>query len=195
MSVVPKIDLIPVDEYFQSELKASTKNEYVGGVCYAIAGGTNLHNQIASNALIALGGRLRSSPCRAFNSDTKIRLRLPGEYRFYYPDLSVVYRSNPPGDTYQDEPALVLEVISPGTRRIDMGEKRGAYLSIPSLNTYLVVETARPRVLIHRRTDRGFVREDREGLEACIALPDLKTELPLSELFDGVDFGADPGSS
>ena len=43
--------------------------------------------------------------------------------RFYYPDASVVCRPNPQTDSFQDDPAVLFEVLSRQTRRIDEGEK------------------------------------------------------------------------
>ena len=65
---------------------------------------------------------------------TKVRIQLPSQIRFYYPDVSVICRSNPPNDSFQDEPVLVVEVLSRKTRRIEEGEKKDAYLTIPSLS-------------------------------------------------------------
>src|SRR5207302_2395989 len=142
------------------------KREYLGGVVYAMAGARNAHNLIATNGLIALGGRLRGKPCRPYNSDTKIRLRLPTQVRFYYPDVSVICRPNPQSDSFQDEPAVLFEVISKRTRRVDEGEKKDAYLTIPSLCVYVLVEQETPAVMVFRRADQGFVREVYQGLDA-----------------------------
>ena len=67
----------------------------------------------------------------------EIRVRLPHHVRFYYPDVSVICRPNPPEDSFQDDPAVLVEIPSPKTRRIDEGEKKDAYLMIPSLSVYL----------------------------------------------------------
>jgi Uma2 family endonuclease len=131
---------------------------------------------------------LRGRPCRAYNSDTKIRLHLPHQVRFYYPDASVVCRPNPPDDSVQDEPAVLLEVLSRRTRRTDEGEKRDAYVTIPSLGAYLLVEQETPTVVVFRRTEQGFVREIYQGPEAVIPLPEVDAELPLAEVYDGVTF-------
>src|SRR5438067_643283 len=139
MSAAKKLNLISVDDYLAGELKSPSKHEYLGGVIYAMAGARNLHNLIASNALVALGSRLRGRLCRAFNSDTKVRVRLPAHVRFYYPEVSVVCRPNSPTESFQDEPAVIIEVLSRATRRIDEGEKKDAYLTIPSLSVYLLV--------------------------------------------------------
>jgi Uma2 family endonuclease len=179
MSAVRKPHPLSVDEYLARELTSPIKHEYVGGVIYAMAGARNAHNLIASNTLIALGARLRGHPCRAYNSDTKIRIRLPTQVRFYYPDASVVCRSNPPTDLFQDEPAVIVEVISEGTRRADEGEKREAYLTIPTLSVYLLVEQDEATVVAYRRTETGFLREVYEGMDAVVPLGEIEAALPL----------------
>jgi Uma2 family endonuclease len=192
MSAAPKWNLVSIDDYLASELVSPIKHEYLGGVVYAMAGARNAHNLIASNALIALGSRLRGKRCRAYNSDTKIRLRLPHQVRFYYPDVSVICRPNPPSDSFQDEPAVLVEVLSKRTRRIDEGEKKDAYLTIPSLCAYLLVEQEAPTVVVFRRTEQGFVREIHEGLAAVIPLSEIDSELPLADVYDAVVFTPEP---
>ncbi len=186
MDPARRIDLLSVETYLKTELSADCKSEYVGGAVYAMAGGSNKHNQIASNVLIALGSRLRGHRCRAFNSDVKIRLRMLRETRFYYPDVSVVCRPNPPEDTFQDEPAVIVEVASPSTRRVDEGEKKDSYLTLPTLSAYIILEQDAAAAIVYRRTDHGFEREQYSGPEAVISLPEIEQELPLSEVYDGV---------
>ena len=194
MSAAEKPNLILVDNYLAGELVSPIKHEYLGGVVHAMAGARNLHNLIATNILIALGSRLRGRRCRPFNSDTKLRIRLPNQVRFYYPDVSVICRPNPQTDSFQDEPAVVVEVVSRATRRVDESEKKDAYLTIPSLSAYLIVEQESPTVAVFRRTERGFVREDYAGAETVIPLSEIETELPLAEIFDGVEFTVEPDS-
>jgi Uma2 family endonuclease len=182
------VELVSVDDYLAGELLSPVKHEYVGGVVYAMAGARNLHNTIKGNAFANLHVRLRGRGCRPCDSDTKVRVRLPTEVRFYYPDVSVVCHPNPPTDSYQDEPVVILEVLSRKTRRTDEGEKKDAYLAMPSLSVYLLIEQEAPIVIAHRRTDRGFVREAYTGMEAAIPLPEIETALPLSEIYDGVEF-------
>jgi Uma2 family endonuclease len=188
MSTAVKFNLVSVDAYLAGELVSPVKHEYLGGVVYTMAGARNAHNLIASNALIAVGSRLRGSQCRAYNSDTKIRIHLPGHVRFYYPDVSVICRPNPPTDSFHDEPAVLLEVLSRATRRLDEGEKKDAYLTIPSLAVYVLIEQEMPAVLAFRRTEQGFVREVHQGLEAVLPLGAIGIDLPLAEIYDGIDF-------
>lgn len=196
MSTERKRCLVAVAEYLEAEEDGTTKHEYVEGFVYAMSGAKIAHNIVATNILGTLSPRLRGRPCRPFNSDTKVRLQLPSGIRFYYPDAQVVCKSNPQDEVFQDQPVAVFEVISRSTRRVDEGEKKDAYLMIPSLVLYVLVEVATPQLTAYRRSERGFVREEYDGLDAVLPVPELKIELPLSEIFDGVDFRARaPGGS
>ncbi|MCI0357409.1 MAG: Uma2 family endonuclease [Planctomycetaceae bacterium] len=188
MTAAEKLNLISVEDYLAGELVSPIKHEYVAGVVYAMAGARNAHNIIAGNAFAALHTRLRGRRCRPFNSDTKVRVRLPSHVRFYYPDASVVCDQNPPDDSFQDDPVVIVEVLSKKTRRIDEGEKKDAYLTIPTLAAYLLVEQESAAVVAYRRTEQGFVREVHAGRSAVIPLAAIGAELPLAEVYEGVEF-------
>ena len=192
MTAAKKLNLITVEDYLAGELASTVKHEYLGGIVYAMAGARNVHNIIATNTLASLHQRLRGKRCRPFNSDTKIRVRLPTQPRFYYPDVSVVCRPNPPDDSFQDDPAVIVEVVSRATRRIDEGEKKDAYLTIPTLSVYLLVEQESAAVVAFRRTEQGFERELYQGQSGVIPLPEIEVELPLAEIFEGVEFTPEP---
>jgi Uma2 family endonuclease len=188
MVAAKKLHRISVEDYLAGELASPVKHEYLGGVVYAMAGGSNAHTTIASNTTTALGSRLRDRRCRSYNSDAKVRVRLPTHWRFYYPDAVVSCHPNPLQDSFQDQPALIAEVLSPSTRRIDEGEKKDAYLTIPSLGVYLLIEQELAQVVVHRRTEQGFVAEVYESLHAIIPLPEIGCELPLAEIYEGIEF-------
>jgi Uma2 family endonuclease len=195
MTAAEKLNLISVEDYLAGELISPVKHEYLGGVVYAMAGARNAHNLIASNTLVALGSRLRGLRCRPFNSDTKIRIRLPAQVRFYYPDASVICRPNPQTDSFQDEPAALFEVLSRRTRRIDEGEKKDAYQTIPSLSVYVLLEQESPAAVVFRRTEGGFVREVYQGLDAVVPLREIEIDLPLAEVYEGVEFLPEPAEN
>ena len=192
MTAAIKWNLVPIEDYLAGELDSPVRHEYVGGAVYAMAGARVTHNRISGNAFGSLHARLRGGACHPFGPDMKVRVRLEKETRFYYPDLSVVCESNPPDDLYQDAPTVVLEVVSPSTRRVDEEEKKEAYLTIASLGAYLIVEQEAPAVLVYRRgAEGGFTREIHEGLDAIVPLPEVGVELPLAELYEGVEFSAE----
>jgi Uma2 family endonuclease len=188
MSTAPHYSPICVDDYLAGEQNATRRHEYVEGVVYAMVGATNTHNRIATNATIAIGSQLRDKRWQVFNSDTKIRVQTARGIRFYYPDLSVVCRVNPATDTFQDEPAIVVEVISESTRRTDENEKREAYLSIDALAAYILVEQSSAAAVVYRRQKNEFSREAYAGFDAVISLPEIDCKLALADLYEKVEF-------
>ena len=95
----------------------------------------------------------------------------------------------------QDEPAVIFEVLSQATRRIDEGEKRDAYLTIPSLQVYALVEHESGAVVVYRCGEQGFVREDYEGLAAVLPLSKIEAEVPWRRFTNGgIQRGAGVGN-
>jgi len=185
MTALERPKMISISDYLAGEELGGVRHEYLGGIVHAMAGGSNRHNVIASNAVAFLLMRLRGKPCRPFNSDTKVRIEYPDHTRFYYPDAMVVCAPNPLDDHFQENPVVIVEVLSETTRRIDLGEKRDAYLIIPSLKALLLVEPDEALVTVHRRKpEGGFEAEVHRGMDAVIPLPEIAVELPLSELFE-----------
>lgn len=192
MMGVEKWKPVLFQDYLDSEEVSPLKREYCEGLIFEMPDFTNRHNEISGNALGHLHSQLRGKTCRPWNSSTKIRIRLTSGTRFYYPDAFVVCNPNPANDTYHDAPVVVLEVTSPSTRRIDLGEKKDAYLAIPTLMVYLVAESTEPVVQVYRRSPNGdFQRELAIGLEASIPLPEIGATLALADLYEGIDFEAE----
>jgi Uma2 family endonuclease len=186
MTTRPRVDLpglVSVADYLEGERTSDVRHEYLGGVIYAMAGGTQRHARMLGAIYAALWNRLRGKPCQPFGSDMKVRVQSMTQTRFYYPDVSVVCTPNGDDATWQDRPVLLAEVLSDATRRTDEGEKKDAYLTIPSLQLYLLIEPDRPAVVAFRRGEQGFAREVHGGLDAAIPVPDLDLELPLAELY------------
>ncbi len=183
-----KWNLLSIEDYLAGELQSPIKHEYLGGVVYAMAGARNTHNLIEGNIFAIAHARLRGNRCRPWNSNTKIRIQLPSQIRFYYPDNSINCEPNPPDDSFQDKPVIIFEVILKNTRRIDEGEKKDAYLTIPSLAVYALVEQETAAIVAFRRTPAGFVREVHAGLDAVLPLPEVQLDLPLAEIYEGVTF-------
>jgi Uma2 family endonuclease len=188
MSSAKRPEHFSVDDYLAMEEQALTKSEYVDGWIRAMCGAALRHNMVTGNCFVALSVLLKGKQCRAFNSDTKVRIDRADMKRFYYPDVQVVCQSNDQLSVFQDQPVLIIEVLSPSTRRYDLDEKMSAYLTIPSLECYVVLEQHQPIGIVMRRTKDGFLRETVEGIDAVIDLPFLGCSLPMRENYDGVEF-------
>jgi hypothetical protein len=86
-------------------------------------------------------------------------------------------------------------VLSRRTRGVDEGEKRDAYLTIPSLSVYMLIEQEAAAIVAFRRTATGFVREVYLGLDAVIPLGEIGIELPLADINENVELGPEPGDN
>ena len=190
MTAAKQLELVSVEDYLADELDGEVRHEYLGGYVYAMAGARTIHNRIAGAFYASLYNQLRGKTCEPFNSDMKVRILFPTHTRFYYPDGMVVCEPTSPEATFQDKPVVIAEVISEATRRTDEGEKREAYLTIPSLMTYLLIDTDRPRVVVHQRTDNGFIAQVYEGIHAIIPLAAIDAQLSLAELFERTEIGS-----
>ena len=186
MGAAERLSYLSVEEYLAAEEASEVKHEYVGGIAYAMAGGKNSHNLIASNLLGLLHAALRGTSCRAYNSDTKIRIPSASKFDYYYPDAAVVCQPNPPDETFHDRPVLLAEVLSRSTGRIDLSEKVKSYTSLASLHHYLIIDPAALAVTHYHRTPAGFVRESLTELTAVVHLDKLGVQFPLSAIYEGV---------
>lgn len=188
MSSAERPEYFSVEEYLAMEEQALTKSDYVDGWIRAMSGATLRHNRIKLNCLIHFGIQLKGKTCQPFDSDTKVRIDRADMKRFYYPDVQVVCKSNDQLSVFQDQPVLIIEVLSPSTRRYDLDEKMSAYLTIPSLECYVALEQHQPIAIVMQRAKNGFLRETVEGVDAVIDLPFLGCSLPMREIYDGVEF-------
>lgn len=178
---------ISIEDYLAGEAIGPIKHEYLGGQVHAMAGATNGHNQLASQFLGEFYTQLRGKPCRPFNSDTKVKITFADHVRFYYPDAMVVCRPNPPTDHFQEHPVVIVEVLSEGTRRIDLSEKRDAYFTIPSLKVLIFAESESHSVLVYRRRSQGgFDSEQYSTRESVIELPEIEAALALADVYAGL---------
>jgi Uma2 family endonuclease len=151
--VLPKFkSQISVEEYLEGEKNSPVKHEYVYGEVYAMAGTTDNHNRIVGEIYTSLNLHLRGSHCEPFVGDIKVRVN-PNVY--YYPDILVSCEENPEDAHFRNEPILIVEVTSDSTREIDRREKRAAYLQMPSVQEYVIVEQKKMLVEIHRRLPDG----------------------------------------
>ena len=168
---------VSVAEYLEGEKDAAVKHEYVYGDVFAMAGASDAHNTVAGNIHTVLNLASRKVDCRAYISDMKVKV---GENIFYYPDVMFVCEDDY-HDYYKEKPCVIVEVLSASTNRTDKSEKRHAYLALPSLQLYLLVDS-RQFVLGHYRTKTGW--EERTFSEGDdILIPCADTTLTFEDVY------------
>jgi Uma2 family endonuclease len=178
---------ISQDEYLQGELNTEIRHEYVAGNVYAMSGGTLNHQRIAGNFFYLAKRQLAGKPYFPTGSDFKLRVPLGQcEEAFYYPDGMIICVPVPGDALFYDSPSVILEVLSPNTRRNYEVQKFRDYLTIPSLETYILAETDAPFLTLHRRDGMGFRRETLSGPDSILDLPEAGISISLAELYRDV---------
>ena len=178
------------EAFFAWQERQADRYELVGGFPLRLmAGAKNRHDDIVVNLLTTLRTRLRGGPCRPFSADGSIETR-PGQIR--RPDVGVDCGRRDPEAYKAADPKLVAEVLSPSTRDVDTIEKLGEYKALDAIGTILVIESNAPQVVVWSRRGASWERAIAEGFDDRIVVRDLGLDLPLSEIFDGIDFPSGP---
>jgi len=154
MATSAQVSIISEDDYLAGEKVSDIRYEYIDGYVYAMSGASNNHNLITMNVSVAFANHLRKQPCRPYASDMKVKVGS----KYFYPDV-LVDCSNLTGDSYYTEqPTILVEVLSKSTRRMDETTKRMAYMQIPSLQEYILIEQDIVDVEVIRR-QTGWLSE------------------------------------
>ncbi len=141
------------------------------------------HHRVAGAFAFALRQRLPSTDWDIAIGGFAVEIGLD----IRYPDVLVERRAEDGGAYSTPDPVLLVEVVSPSSAGRDLTVKAKEYLSLPSLEAYIVASQDEPIVWIWQRdtTSREFSAEPTEiaGRERGIAVEALAISLPLAEIY------------
>lgn len=147
---MPHTPTVSISDYLNQERVGDTRHEYLSGHVFAMGDSSELHNTVAGELFASIYAQLPDE-CRAFMSDMKVKVEVGDNTFFYYPDIVVACGPNERNQCYRSNPRLIVEVLSPSTRRTDLGEKLLNYSQTPSLLEYVIVHQDNPHVHVYRR--------------------------------------------
>lgn len=184
--VFDRIRHMTVEDYFAYDEAIEYKSEYIDGVVYPMMSGTVNHAAIVVNAACALWERVKSRSCRALMGNMRIGV---SPMRYLYPDFSV-YCGKPELDERAINlfnPTLLGEVTSPYATVYEHGNKRDYFRSMPTLQVYLLVDQDEALVEMDTRQDGTWHTQQYAGLDAILPLAALDCDLPMAEIYDGIE--------
>lgn len=141
-----------VDEFLEWEVNETERFEYVGGIVYAMSGGTVAHSRVLMNIGAALWNAVGDGPCSVFTDTPKVVTM----DQVAYPDVVVTCAPQDESSGIIAEPKMIFEVLSKSTEHRDRNEKWAEYQSIPSLQHYVLVDPARIRIESYTRVDDAW---------------------------------------
>lgn len=173
--------LLTADEFLGIDFGPDLKAELDRGVIRMMGGGSYDHSRVQMNLYRFVGAALRGSGCRPHGSDMAVRVR---DWSIRYPDLTIdcASGSSEPSDRMLRDPRVIVEVLSPTTRDIDLGVKLAEYRLLTSVEAIAFVDPEGETLAVTRRTSGGgwtdidFARQD-------LHLPSLDLTIPHSEVF------------
>jgi len=148
-----------------------------------MTGATKRHDRVVVSTILALGTRLRGSPCFPTTADIAARM-LNGDVR--RPDVTVDCARGDDRALESTAPAVFVEVLSPSTRLLDQVKKPEEYKRVPTLRHIVLLDPERPSAWLLSRDQAGgeWTAEDVEGLDGELRLTGIGIALPLAEIYE-----------
>jgi Uma2 family endonuclease len=177
--------LLTVEEFLALEFSGDEgrRVELSNGTIRLMAGGSVAHARVQQNISGALFIALRGSFCRPYGPDMGVRTH---DLSLRYPAVSVFCgRDKPEFDKLLecDDPKLVVEVLSPSTKREDVTIKLPEYQAITSLDAILYVDPDDETIrLVTRTAPRGWTDVTLSETEDVV-LASLGVTLTRAEIF------------
>jgi len=179
---------LTVAEYLEYEKESDQKHEYYQGELFAMADAKVAHNRIVTRLTVLVGQQLRGKTCEPFNSDQ--RIHVPANTLFTYPDISIVCG---PVKTLNNDnynilnPSIIIEVLSPGTKNYDRGEKFQLYRDIPTLKEYVLIDSQFLHIEAFRINAQGhWELEEYNTAIATLLMPLIGVAIPVHEIYEGI---------
>ncbi len=146
-----------------------------------MTGGSRAHWQITANLFKALDARIdleKWSVLPEFGVDVNAET-------IRYPDIVIDRAGEGAKDLTATAPVLIAEVLSPGSERVDLGDKAAEFLPLQTLRAYLVLAQDERKVWSWVRMPEGFAPGPAvtTGEEAAIRIEPLGIALPFAEIY------------
>jgi Uma2 family endonuclease len=164
-----------VDEYLAWAQSRPGRYELRGGEIVAMSpeGAGHAAVKYAVQTALLAGIRARGLPCHMLPDGID-------EMTAYEPDALVYCGAKlAPSATEVPAPIVIVEVLSPSTRRIDTSDKLAGYFRVPSVAHYLIIDPDKPLAVHHAHgsvdmilthvVTQGTIQLDPPGLAVALA--------------------------
>jgi len=140
------------------------------------------HAEIKASTWSALRASVRRAnlECHVLPDGLTVRV---DELTAYEPDALVYCGDRLPGSAVEvPNPVIVVEVLSPSTRRVDVAIKLAGYFRLSSVAHYVIIDPTQPSIVHHARGE-GDAILTRIVTEGSIALDPPGISLALADIY------------
>jgi Uma2 family endonuclease len=145
-----------------SEKDATTKYELIDGVVYFMSpGASQAHQEVSRELFRQFANFLEGKPCKVFHPPFDVCLNALGDFdrTVVQPDILVVCdKSKLDGKRCNGAPDLIIEILSPSTKRHDIYRKFKAYLHA-GVREYWVVDTDDKTIIVYVLRDGQYTAD------------------------------------
>ena len=181
MSALPQ-KRMNVDEFLAWAEGQPGRYELFRGEVYAMTPERAVHAKIKFAIQMALANAIRARllPCHMLPDGMTVRI---DDSTAHEPDALVYCGAElAPHAIEVPNPVVVVEVLSPSTRSIDVQYKLANYFRLPSVAHYLIVDPDKPLVVHHARRDDGTILT-RIVSDGVVALDPPGIELAVADIY------------
>ena len=149
-----------------------------------MSGGSLNHGTLVHALHIALGNGTEGTPCVSYGSEIKLRVEAANAY--YYPDAMLVcgeVEVESESNGVVTNPAVVFEVLSPGTQGYDKDQKFLDYQTVPSVREIVFLSSERKIAERYERQSDGSWRYTAYVGDVRLPLGAAGIELDLARLY------------
>jgi Uma2 family endonuclease len=172
-----------VDEFLAWAVDQPGRHELFRGEVYAMSPETLGHTKIKGRVYTALLAAAAKSgrACHVLPDGATVRV---DDATAYEPD-ALVYcgQEHVLSGTEVPDPIIIVEVLSPSSRQVDLAIKLAGYFLLPSVAHYLIVDPTRSLILHHSRTGDAILT--RIVTEGVIVLDPPGLEFALADVYAG----------
>jgi Uma2 family endonuclease len=171
-----------VDEFLAWAETQEGRYELHGGEVFSMAAERTLHAEMKFSVQSALHAGIKEARLPCFMLPDGMTVRISNDTA-HEPDALVYCGPKLPANAIEvPYPVIVVEVLSPSTRRIDASKKLAGYFSLPGLHHYLIVDPERPPLIHHQRQADGTILTRLVG-EGVLRLDPPGFEIKVNEIF------------
>ena len=174
--------VLTFEEYLALEQDSDTRHEFSDGKLIPVEATTKAHNKIKRNLIRQIETpKFNKSPCELF--DENVLTQLTEDKKYVYPDIVISCDPDDTAPLVVKSPTIIIEILSPSTKKYDKTVKFFAYQRIPTIQQCIFVAQDSIEVKSFEHADNQWIISTMESLEDKLEIPSLDLSISLADIY------------